>query len=113
MSFHLCLLDFFFFFFKQKTAYELRISDWSSDVCSSDLLSLGGACRHVPRAAFDARAQTSHPCRDTRCLCAAPVIHDASAVEGGAPRRSDPDIPASSHSPFRGYCLPRDRESVV
>src|SRR3546814_6712758 len=27
------------FFFKQKTAYEMRISDWSSDVCSSDLLS--------------------------------------------------------------------------
>src|SRR3546814_6536576 len=27
----------YFFFFKQKTAYELRISDWSSDVCSSDL----------------------------------------------------------------------------
>src|SRR3546814_10161755 len=32
----LCL--FVFFFFKQKTAYEMRISDWSSDVCSSDLL---------------------------------------------------------------------------
>src|SRR3546814_6427894 len=30
-----CLL---FFFFKQKTAYEMRISDWSSDVCSSDLI---------------------------------------------------------------------------
>src|SRR3546814_1388443 len=28
----------FVFFFKQKTAYEMRISDWSSDVCSSDLL---------------------------------------------------------------------------
>src|SRR3546814_10420062 len=28
---------FFVFFFKQKTAYEMRISDWSSDVCSSDL----------------------------------------------------------------------------
>src|SRR3546814_2377187 len=28
---------FIFFFFKQKTAYEMRISDWSSDVCSSDL----------------------------------------------------------------------------
>src|SRR3546814_11271187 len=28
---------FFIFFFKQKTAYEMRISDWSSDVCSSDL----------------------------------------------------------------------------
>src|SRR3546814_10426266 len=31
------LLFFLFFFFKQKTAYEMRISDWSSDVCSSDL----------------------------------------------------------------------------
>src|SRR3546814_10303177 len=29
-----------FFFFKQKTAYEMRISDWSSDVCSSDLIQL-------------------------------------------------------------------------
>src|SRR3546814_18507636 len=28
----------FFFFFKQKTAYDMRISDWSSDVCSSDLI---------------------------------------------------------------------------
>src|SRR3546814_3188365 len=32
-----CLFVLFFFFFKQKTAYEMRISDWSSDVCSSDL----------------------------------------------------------------------------
>src|SRR3546814_1624132 len=29
-----------FFFFKQKTAYEMRISDWSSDVCSSDLFAV-------------------------------------------------------------------------
>src|SRR3546814_5272533 len=34
----MCML--FFFFFKQKTAYEMRISDWSSDVCSSDLSKL-------------------------------------------------------------------------
>src|SRR3546814_9242313 len=34
MSFFICLCV---FFFKQKTAYEMRISDWSSDVCSSDL----------------------------------------------------------------------------
>src|SRR3546814_8637007 len=33
-----CVVD--FFFFKQKTAYEMRISDWSSDVCSSDLFQL-------------------------------------------------------------------------
>src|SRR3546814_18968656 len=31
------VVEFVFFFFKQKTAYEMRISDWSSDVCSSDL----------------------------------------------------------------------------
>src|SRR3546814_2437938 len=36
-----------FFFFKQKTAYEMRISDWSSDVCSSDL----AACRQGARRA--------------------------------------------------------------
>src|SRR3546814_13783932 len=34
----LYLLVYVFFFFKQKTAYEMRISDWSSDVCSSDLV---------------------------------------------------------------------------
>src|SRR3546814_4381065 len=34
-----------FFFFKQKTAYEMRISDWSSDVCSSDL---GVCCFSLP-----------------------------------------------------------------
>src|SRR3546814_14239987 len=33
----LSILHFSFFFFKQKTAYEMRISDWSADVCSSDL----------------------------------------------------------------------------
>src|SRR3546814_9653694 len=33
-----CVLFCCFFLFKQKTAYEMRISDWSSDVCSSDLL---------------------------------------------------------------------------
>src|SRR3546814_2684962 len=35
-----CLYVCCFFFFKQKTAYEMRISDWSSDVCSSDLIGI-------------------------------------------------------------------------
>src|SRR3546814_3944215 len=38
----------FFFFFKQKTAYEMRISDWSSDVCSSDLTTLPSLARITP-----------------------------------------------------------------
>src|SRR3546814_1825154 len=40
--------DVFFFFFKQKTAYEMRISDWSSDVCSSDL-----PAQHKPEKTAD------------------------------------------------------------
>src|SRR3546814_3292284 len=42
-----------FIFFKQKTAYEMRISDWSSDVCSSDL-------EHVGRAAAGSRRDRVH-----------------------------------------------------
>src|SRR3546814_9892741 len=38
------------FFFKQKTAYEMRISDWSSDVCSSDLKSLVAVSTGLLRA---------------------------------------------------------------
>src|SRR3546814_16169418 len=38
VSLYFLLLIYFFFFCKQKTAYEMRISDWSADVCSSDLL---------------------------------------------------------------------------
>src|SRR3546814_3484797 len=43
----ICLL-FSFFFFKQKTAYEMRISDWSSDVCSSDLMMMAMLRVNVP-----------------------------------------------------------------
>src|SRR3546814_3388952 len=54
------LFRLFLFFFKQKTAYEMRISDWSSDVCSSDLPMAAGltvaADRLAELAAFlDAR----------------------------------------------------------
>src|SRR3546814_15532673 len=54
----MCFFCLCFFFFKQKTAYEMRISDWSSDVCSSDLLhDLAGlaeaALRHVHVAPGD------------------------------------------------------------
>src|SRR3546814_978496 len=46
-----------FFFFKQKTAYEMRISDWSSDVCSSDLLDEVAGVEHVARGLVDLAAQ--------------------------------------------------------
>src|SRR3546814_2313478 len=55
-----CLL--FWCFFKQKTAYELRISDWSSDVCSSDLNRQWPPRRIVDRD-VPARAMRCHPPR--------------------------------------------------
>src|SRR3546814_1145727 len=60
------LLRVFVFFFKQKTAYEMRISDWSSDVCSSDLTtrSIGGILCSAIAAACSALSRTasSPPC---------------------------------------------------
>src|SRR3546814_4345473 len=46
----------FVFFFKQKTAYEMRISDWSSDVCSSDLTRRAGAHRQDGGGGLDVAA---------------------------------------------------------
>src|SRR3546814_5962445 len=76
------------FVFKQKTAYEMRISDWSSDVCSSDLireLSLADRSVHGPRDPPEtlrkrrrqkrARPEDAHPAaaRSPRCHPAPPL----------------------------------------
>src|SRR3546814_4779766 len=56
-----------FFFFKQKTAYEMRISDWSSDVCSSDLAQGVDRSRPGRGAARDpAQQQAAVPARHAR-----------------------------------------------
>src|SRR3546814_2203254 len=50
--------------FKQKTAYEMRISDWSSDVCSSDLVPAGAAAGlHAPHHVGHAEAVVEFPAR--------------------------------------------------
>src|SRR3546814_10047148 len=66
-SFRSLLFFVLFFFFKQKTAYEMRISDWSSDVCSSDLAFGCGAtqreiaCELIDREAGGARWRINAP----------------------------------------------------
>src|SRR3546814_6614663 len=65
-----CLVFIVFFFFKQKTAYEMRISDWSSDVCSSDLL-----CLTTQRLLSDEGVRT---CRTGVDL----VVHEVKELEG-------------------------------
>src|SRR3546814_10528365 len=51
-----------FFFFKQKTAYEMRISDWSSDVCSSDL------CSCAQTSSLDVGARLAAACSSKLAL---------------------------------------------
>src|SRR3546814_9570910 len=53
-----CLIYAFILFFKQKTAYDMRISDWSSDVCSSDLI---GGCSVSTRGAWPSSRAEAGP----------------------------------------------------
>src|SRR3546814_9491093 len=75
----------FFFFFKQKTAYEMRISDWSSDVCSSDLRDFREARRAQP---YPGRCGVARVVADRSCgadfalslrMLSVPAPHAASA----------------------------------
>src|SRR3546814_4453098 len=77
------------FFFKQKTAYEMRISDWSSDVCSSDLY---GGDNPLLRCAALPFGSHPRPCRDLSArrdagADAAPVQATAGAGSRGDVRR--------------------------
>src|SRR3546814_1434986 len=95
--FFLCVLlvFFFFFFFKHKTAYDMRISDWSSDVCSSDLLLL---LPEIPATDYSHRVKFLTPfvCRNSnphrrrapsfrRCVCPAADRARAARARAGTP----------------------------
>src|SRR3546814_10821078 len=72
-----------FVFFKQNTAYELRISDWSSDVCSSDLL----ARAHGPG---DSLADDAHTVRThTHVVCTPEQLAAAGTPEAEPPTLTD------------------------
>src|SRR3546814_13617759 len=62
----------FFFFFKQKTAYECRIRDWSSDVCSSDLVD-----RHDTALACNLALRRDRPVPEDRLL----AMHRITVIE--------------------------------
>src|SRR3546814_3291816 len=62
-----CFYVFFFFFFSQKTAYERRISDWSSDVCSSDLRAEIADDPHAPKLAPEGYDVTIISYSDYQC----------------------------------------------
>src|SRR3546814_17348552 len=56
----------YFLFFKQKTAYEMRISDWSSDVCSSDLRQAGAVLGKAAVDGVDVEGRLPRPLRHHR-----------------------------------------------
>src|SRR3546814_9779601 len=90
-----CICSFFLFFFKQKTAYEMRISDWSSDVCSSDLIAV------QPRAGVRPFAvpPVVQRCREI----AGPIECDCRPLLRATPVRSlsDPRHDDGQHSSLR------------
>src|SRR3546814_71919 len=83
MFLELCIYFMCFFFFKQKTAYEMRISDWSSDVCSSDL---GAAAFHSAACATHGLCcQACFPQRlRKRTLSGQPLKKRSPAAETGS-----------------------------
>src|SRR3546814_12415742 len=84
----------FVFFFKQKTAYEMRISDWSSDVCSSDLETAERRFRHILALAPDAIVAADEGFRITIYNRAAEALFGYSGEEiAGQPL----DVLLSSH----------------
>src|SRR3546814_2857997 len=104
------MLMLLFFFFKQKTAYEMRISDWSSDVCSSDLRIED---RREHRAV---EGREDHDLRDVAegaFLLAEEERDDA--LEGHAPRGPDGHQEGREQGRRRRDVLPgqADRKSVV
>src|SRR3546814_11775281 len=87
-----------FFFFKQKTAYEMRISDWSSDVCSAQLAQAGGDGAEARAGRVDRRARgTGEAGRKPGT-----PAHPAEARPGRAARRL--------WSRHRAGCAPDDAE---
>src|SRR3546814_7974153 len=89
----LCFMLLLFFFFKQKTAYEMRISDWSSDVCSSDLDALALGVPPPPPMPADAPSPAGLP--EWRVAQAAVKAAEGDVLVASRNRRPDPTVGVS------------------
>src|SRR3546814_18810725 len=88
-----------FFFFKQKTAYEMRISDWSSDVCSSDL----GRTEHEESGFRGSQAAIAHNGIDTKVFRPDSEARLSVRAELGIPAEAFVIIVAARVDPMKGY----------
>src|SRR3546814_9007852 len=92
------------FFFKQKTAYEMRISDWSSDVCSSDLCRCASGSLRGRGAKIAGRFVDHRGLRPTQRM--RPVLAAVEA-DGGHPLVDQSGILASAQEIGRASCRER------
>src|SRR3546814_16395299 len=104
---------YFFFFFKQKTAYEMRISDWSSDVCSSDLWPIGESFKTILRCS-DGRLSSpdAGACHHTSCRNSHPVPASRSRRRRPARWRRPDRCPVSPSGPPLDFAVPRCRRAT-
>src|SRR3546814_13855721 len=102
-----------FLFFKQKTAYEMRISDWSSDVCSSDFEPLPSSqkmCELARTRKSPDRFQTCL-CKKTRrnARCQRAFSADQKSSHGFPPRRPAPEPPLPSSLRWKRKSASKER----
>src|SRR3546814_6444992 len=83
------------FFSKRKTAYEMRISDWSSDVCSSDRAERAAIVERSARQASEGATAKSDTAREQEALRQAEIAKDAHNAKQ-SPESNNPAGPVSS-----------------
>src|SRR3546814_8318091 len=108
-----------FFFFKQKTAYELRISDWSSDVCSSDLpsarLARGRADPPAhPRRSYQAAAAPRRGPAPASCR-AADYAPARAPMRRGSPRSEEhtSELQSLIRISYAVFCLKKKKKEYT
>src|SRR3546814_4524042 len=109
---HMCIRFWFFFFFKQKTAYEMRISDWSSDVCSSDLPI--GLAEEIPGYAWADHKTKEMPVKeyDDACDCARYVVaHLDLAGKGTRSEEHTSELQSLMRISYAVFCLKKKKHT--
>src|SRR3546814_4982678 len=125
-----------FFFFKQKTAYEMRISDWSSDVCSSDLLAARARPIEAGRGALSRAAdavvapakmtvvrvrvaqlcsfsQAAMQCRASVIFCSSVVIRvGATTKRGSRSEEHTSELQSLMRISYAVFCLKKKKSST-
>src|SRR3546814_6570634 len=113
-------IRYFFFFFKQKTAYEMRMSDWSSDVCSSDLRTVLRQAQHERVGFRSVDSESSHPARQVAARCVADLAA-AIAVQyragdiarGGRSEEHTSELQSLMRTSYAVFCLKKKKHKAT